>query len=165
MMRARIVVTLTALTTLVLATACGDSSDVPSANDGGALDASMDATSTNDGGGTGDAQPSDAAEAADSHCVYIEAGLTYGCAVGGMGPGDRDDGGGVPPPAGDASPDASDLLFGSYCLDNAQCRDGVCFVFHAKGQVCTRLCANDAICPPTSPGCNTQGVCRVVAGQ
>lgn len=161
-MRARVVVALAAFTALALAAACGGNGDAPSSDDGGTLDASMDATSPDDGA-IGDAQPSDAADAADSHCIYVDGGLTYGCASGGMGPGDRDDGGGVVLPPSDASPEASDLLFGAQCLDNAQCRDGVCFVFKAKGLLCTRICAGDAVCPPTSPGCNAQGVCRVVA--
>ncbi len=162
MMRARVVVTLAAFTALALAAACGTSTDAPASSDAGAVDASLDGTSADDGGAPGDAQPNDAADAADSHCIYVDGGLTYGCASGGMGPGDRDDGGGIVLPPSDASPEASDLLFGSQCLDNAQCRDGVCFVFKAKGDLCTRICGSDAVCPPTSPGCNAQGVCRVV---
>lgn len=160
-MRARVVVALAAFTALVFAAACGSNTDAPSSDDAGALDASLDTTNPDDGG-AGDAQPNDAADAADSHCLYVDGGLTYGCAAGGMGPGDRDDGGGIILPPSDASPEASDLLFGSQCLDNAQCRDGVCFVFKAKGLLCTRVCAGDSNCPPTSPGCNAQGVCRVV---
>jgi hypothetical protein len=95
-------------------------------------------------------------------CLAVtDLGVTYGCLGGGMGPGDRDDGGGLPnigPP--DASPDAMNLPLGAECLNNAQCASNICFYYRVKGQFCTQLCNVDSDCPPPSPGCGGQGVCR-----
>lgn len=78
-----------------------------------------------------------------------------------MGPGDRDDGGGLPP-AGppDASADARNLPLGAACLNNGQCASSLCFLYRVKGQFCTQPCGCDADCPPPSPGCGGMHVCR-----
>jgi hypothetical protein len=98
-----------------------------------------------------------------ARCFYVDdAGVTRGCAGGGMGPGDRDDGGGAPtPPPPDANPDARDIPFGQECLDNQQCASMICFFYRVKGQFCTQLCNVNADCPDASPGCGGMGVCRV----
>jgi hypothetical protein len=112
--------------------------------------------------------PDDAATdaRADAFCLLVDdAGVTHGCAAGGQGPGDHDDGGGLAPPPPDASPDATGLPFGSSCWDNAQCASGICFDYRVKGTFCTLTCSTNADCPPVSPtlqlGCNGQGVCRM----
>ncbi len=96
-------------------------------------------------------------------CLLVsDSGVTYGCSQGGVGPGDRDDGGGAPlPPPPDQSPDAMNLPFGAECLFNAQCASDICFFYRVKGQFCTQLCTVDSDCPPASLGCSGQGVCRV----
>jgi hypothetical protein len=95
-------------------------------------------------------------------CLAVtDAGVTYGCLGGSMGPGDRDDGGGmqnVGPP--DASPDAMNLPLGAECLNNGQCASGICYYYRVKGQFCTQLCSVDSDCPPPSPGCGGMFVCR-----
>jgi hypothetical protein len=100
---------------------------------------------------------------AGAHCLIVDdAGVSHGCNQGGMGPGDRDDGGGLPnaaPP--DAAVDAMNQPFGAECLFNAQCASNICFLYRVKGQFCTRFCACDSDCPPPSLGCGGQGVCRV----
>jgi hypothetical protein len=99
----------------------------------------------------------------NTHCFVVDdAGVTHGCTAGGLGPGDRDDGGGLPAaPPPDASPDATNLPFGAECLDNAQCASGICFYYRVKGQFCTIECNVNTDCPPASLGCGGQGVCRV----
>lgn len=96
-------------------------------------------------------------------CLYVDdAGVTQGCLHGGMGPGDRDDGGGAPaPPPPNVPPGAMSLPFGAECLDNAECASSICYFYRVKGQFCTQLCTTSADCPPASPGCSGQGVCRV----
>ncbi len=97
-----------------------------------------------------------------SHCLIVDdAGVSHGCNTGGMGPGDRDDGGGMVAPPPDAAADAMNQPFGAECLSNAQCSSGICFDYRVKGQFCTQLCACAADCPPASLGCSGQGVCRV----
>lgn len=95
-------------------------------------------------------------------CLAVtDSGVTYGCLGGSMGPGDRDDGGGLPnagPP--DAGPDATNLPLGAACLNNAQCASTICYYYRVKGQFCTQLCNVDSDCPPPSPGCGGMGVCR-----
>ena len=110
-----------------------------------------------------DAGAADASLDAKPHCLFVDdAGVTHGCSTGGVGPGDRDDGGGAPPaPPPDASPDAMNLPFGAECLNNGQCASTICYLYRVKGQFCTQLCDVDADCPPASPGCSGQGVCRV----
>ena len=100
---------------------------------------------------------------APHRCLYVDdAGVTHGCAGGGMGPGDRDDGGGAPaPPPPDANPDSRNLPFGAECLDNQQCQSMICFFYRVKGQFCTQLCSVDSDCPSASLGCGGMGVCRV----
>jgi hypothetical protein len=96
-------------------------------------------------------------------CLIVDdAGLSHGCTTGGMGPGDRDDGGGLGP-AGppDASADARNLPFGAECLGNVQCQSNICFLYRVKGQFCTHTCRCDADCAPPSLGCGGMGVCRV----
>lgn len=118
---------------------------------------------TNDASGSA----SDAAVGADASCLPFvdDAGVTHGCAAGGHGMGDHDDGGGMAPPPSDASPDAANLPFGASCLDNAQCASGVCFDYKVKGTFCTQTCSSDSDCPATTPttqlGCNGMGFCRV----
>jgi hypothetical protein len=99
-----------------------------------------------------------------SHCLIIDdAGVSHGCNTGGMGPGDRDDGGGMVAPPPDAAADAMNQPFGAECLSNDQCTSGICFLYRVKGQFCTQFCACNADCPapPASLGCSGQGVCRV----
>ena len=100
---------------------------------------------------------------AGAHCLIVDdAGVSHGCSTGGMGPGDRDDGGGLPPavpPDGGAG--ATDLPFAAECLDNGQCASNICFLYRVKGQFCTQFCACDGDCPPPSLGCGGQGVCRM----
>ena len=95
-------------------------------------------------------------------CLFVDdAGVSHGCAPGGRGPGDRDDGGGLPPAgAPDQGADLRNLSFGEPCLFNAQCSSGVCFYFRVKGQICTQPCSCPSDCPATSLGCSGMGVCR-----
>ncbi len=103
------------------------------------------------------------ADLAIVRCLYVDdAGVTHGCLGGGMGPGDRDDGGGAPlVGAPDASADLMNLPFGAECLNNGQCASNICYYYRVKGQFCTQLCATNADCPPSSLGCGGQYVCRV----
>lgn len=97
-----------------------------------------------------------------SHCLIVDdAGVSHGCTQGGMGPGDRDDGGGMVAPPPDAAADAMNQPFGAECLRNDQCTSHICFDYRVKGQFCTQFCACNADCPPASLGCSGQGVCRV----
>ncbi len=99
-----------------------------------------------------------------SHCLIVDdAGVSHGCIQGGMGPGDRDDGGGMVAPPPDAAADAMNQPFGAECLRNDQCTSKICFDYRVKGQFCTQFCACNADCPPApaSLGCSGQGVCRV----
>src|SRR5581483_3543366 len=95
-----------------------------SPQDGMSTDAGM--TTADAAMSSEDAAPaSDGGAAADACIAPVDdAGVTHGCRAGSMGPGDRDDGGGVAPPVSDASPDATDLPFGSPCLSGAQCTSG-----------------------------------------
>lgn len=120
------------------------------------------------GCGGGAAQPDaavpDAGCAVDaSLCLIVDdAGVSHGCNAGGMGPGDRDDGGGMSfPGPPDQGADLRDLPFGAECLFNAQCASNICFLYRVKGQFCTLPCACSSDCPPPSLGCGGQGVCRV----
>jgi hypothetical protein len=103
--------------------------------------------------------PQDAAPA----CLLVDdAGLSHGCGTGGMGPGDRDDGGGMTaPPPPDLGVDVRNQPFGAPCLFNAQCTSNICFLYRVKGQFCTQTCSCNADCPPPSLGCGGMGVCRV----
>src|SRR5579862_3988493 len=84
-----------------------------------------------------------------SHCLIVDdAGVSHGCLNGGMGPGDRDDGGGMVAPPPDAAADAMNQPFGAECLRNDQCTSGICFDYRVKGQFCTQFCACNADCPP-----------------
>jgi hypothetical protein len=98
-----------------------------------------------------------------ARCYYVDdGGVTHGCTGGGMGPGDRDDGGDAGhPELPDLDPNATNLPYGSWCLDNAQCSSNLCFWFQVKGQFCTQFCDGSADCPPASLGCGGMGVCRV----
>ena len=122
-------------------------------------------------GGSGEESPDLAVEDAATACAedaaptcltVDDAGLSHGCGTGGMGPGDRDDGGGmVAPPVPDLGVDLRNLPFGSECLFNAQCASNICFLYRVKGQFCTQPCHCNADCPPPSLGCGGMGVCRV----
>jgi hypothetical protein len=102
--------------------------------------------------------PADAAP----HCRVIDdAGVSHGCVAGGMGPGDRDDGGGMTAPPVDASADAMNLPFGAQCLNNTQCLSNICFDYRVKGQFCTQFCSCNFDCPAGTLGCGGQGVCRI----
>jgi hypothetical protein len=91
-----------------------------------------------------------------------DLGVSHGCNQGGMGPGDRDDGGGLPTVgAPDGGAGATKLPYASTCLNNAQCTSNICFLYRVKGQFCTQFCACDSDCPPPSLGCGGQGVCRM----
>ena len=125
--------------------------------EGGApADASTDSRAT--------VPPPDAATTADAGACKLwvdDAGVTEGCGMGAMGPGDRDDGGGAAaPPPPDAALDASDLPFGASCWDNAQCASDICFYYQVRGTFCTQRCWTNANCPPPANGCNGMGVCR-----
>lgn len=100
---------------------------------------------------------------AGAHCLTVDdAGVSHGCSQGGMGPGDRDDGGGLPlVGAPDGGAGATNLPYASTCLSNAQCTSNICFLYRVKGQFCTQFCACDSDCPPPSLGCGGQGVCRM----
>ena len=102
------------------------------------------------------------AEDAAPTCLTVDdAGVSHGCGTGGMGPGDRDDGGGmVAPPLPDLGVDVRDQPLGAPCLFNAQCTSNICFLYRVKGQFCTQTCACNADCPPPSLGCGGMGVCR-----
>src|SRR5262249_39307612 len=94
--------------------------------------------------------------------IVDDGGLSHGCMQGGMGPGDRDDGGGMSfPGAPDLGADLMNLPYGSPCLSNPQCTTNICFFYPVKGQFCTQFCACDSDCPPPSLGCGGQGVCRM----
>ena len=97
-----------------------------------------------------------------AHCTLVDdAGVSHGCGPGGMGPGDRDDGGGLPPSMPpDQGADLRNLAFGQPCLFNQQCSSNLCFYFRVKGQVCTQFCSCNAECPAASLGCGGMGVCR-----
>jgi hypothetical protein len=138
-----------ALGVVVLALAAGGCGSDEQSGDAAVMDAAVDASAacTVDAG----------------HCLVVDdAGVSHGCAAGSMGPGDRDDGGGLGP-AGrpDASADAMNLPFGAECLDNAQCQSQICFDYRVKGWFCTRFCSCDSDCPAPSLGCGGQGVCRM----
>ncbi len=62
--------------------------------------------------------------------------------------------------ASDASPDSALLPFMSVCDADAQCDTGLCYLFAAKGQRCTRHCTQPTECPPPSTGCNNMGLCK-----
>jgi hypothetical protein len=102
-------------------------------------------------------------EDAATRCLIVDdAGLSHGCVQGGMGPGDRDDGGGMGfPGPPDLGADLMNLPYASPCLSNQQCTTGICFLYRVKGQFCTQFCACDGDCPPPSLGCGGQGVCRM----
>jgi hypothetical protein len=36
----------------------------------------------------------------------------------------------------------------------------VCGSFPSRGNKCTKACASSADCPPPSPGCNPQAICK-----
>lgn len=112
--------------------------------------------------GNGDMSVSCDEDAATRCLIVDDAGLSHGCMQGGIGPGDRDDGGGMAlagPP--DLGADLTNLPYGSVCLSNQQCTTGICFLYRVKGQFCTQFCACDSDCPPPSLGCGGQGVCRM----
>ena len=115
------------------------------------------AEATMNGGSDSSATPGE-----DACVLWVDdAGVTQGCGSGGMGPGDRDDGGDAsPPPPPDAALDATGLGFGASCWDNTQCASDLCFDYKARGQFCSRICSQNADCPLPSPGCNGMGVCR-----
>ena len=71
-------------------------------------------------------------------------------------------------PAVDAAPEASaeagaKKAFLAPCTDAEECASGLCQQFPAKGSLCSNRCTVQTAgvdCPPPSPGCNPQGVCK-----
>jgi hypothetical protein len=55
---------------------------------------------------------------------------------------------------------AEPLPFLSACEGDEQCASGLCHLFAAKGQFCTKPCGGDNDCEPPSPGCNMMGICK-----
>jgi hypothetical protein len=51
-------------------------------------------------------------------------------------------------------------VFGATCTVDADCASGLCANFMQKGQLCSVKCTTAAECPPESPGCGGQGVCK-----
>jgi hypothetical protein len=51
-------------------------------------------------------------------------------------------------------------VFGATCTVDADCASGLCASFMQKGQLCSVKCTTAAECPPESPGCGGQGVCK-----
>lgn len=46
------------------------------------------------------------------------------------------------------------------CTTDSDCATHVCGAFPTRGNKCTKPCANNADCPPPSPGCNPQAICK-----
>lgn len=55
---------------------------------------------------------------------------------------------------------AMGAIFGATCTVDADCASGLCATFMQKGMHCSVKCATSADCPPQSPGCGGQGVCK-----
>jgi hypothetical protein len=55
---------------------------------------------------------------------------------------------------------APPLAFMCPCNVDGDCATGLCGAFPAKGPHCTQRCTNPSDCPPPSPGCNNQGMCK-----
>lgn len=69
--------------------------------------------------------------------------------------------------SGDAGPDVVDAGrkgFLGACVKNDDCEVGLfCKDFPSRGTFCTRACTTATVatdCPPPSPGCNKDGICR-----
>ena len=66
-------------------------------------------------------------------------------------------------PEADASAEAeaaAKIGFLQPCEKNEQCETGLCFPFNARGPRCTIPCKPTDTCPPPSPGCSNNGVCK-----
>ena len=72
-------------------------------------------------------------------------------------------------PAVDAAPEASVVDGGTKteflapCATGEECASGLCQLFPSKGSFCSNRCTAQTAsvdCPPPSPGCNAQGVCK-----
>jgi hypothetical protein len=92
------------------------------------------------------------------------------CAEDGKSYGACDCSGAVPPGAGilveAGAPDSGDAeartgAFLSPCSDNAECTTGLCFGFNAYGPHCSQSCQKDLDCPPPSPGCSNNKICKL----
>jgi len=51
-------------------------------------------------------------------------------------------------------------VFGATCAVDGDCASGLCANFMQKGMHCSLKCTTAAQCPPESPGCGGQGVCK-----
>jgi hypothetical protein len=68
-------------------------------------------------------------------------------------------------PASDASPFGTGAAPGSRqymesCTSDTECVTHVCGSFPSRGNKCTKACTSSADCPPPSPGCNPQAICK-----
>jgi hypothetical protein len=61
----------------------------------------------------------------------------------------------------DGAAESGLLGFLSPCSKNEVCSTGLCFPFIAKGPHCTKTCQTDSDCPPPSPGCSNNKVCKL----
>lgn len=65
-------------------------------------------------------------------------------------------------PAPEASaPEGGLLGFLEPCSDDVECATKKCFPFNAYGPHCSQPCRKDADCPPPSPGCSNNLVCKL----
>jgi hypothetical protein len=46
------------------------------------------------------------------------------------------------------------------CVADVDCASHVCGIFPTRGNKCSKACMADTECPPPSPGCNPQKICR-----
>ena len=66
-------------------------------------------------------------------------------------------------PPTEAAPAPSNLGFLEACTANEQCASGLCQNYPARGMLCSKTCTEAtqaADCPPPSPGCTKNGVCK-----
>ena len=47
------------------------------------------------------------------------------------------------------------------CTNDAECTTRLCFGFNAYGPHCSQSCQKDLDCPPPSPGCSNNKVCKL----
>jgi hypothetical protein len=74
--------------------------------------------------------------------------------------GDAGAGGSASADGGTDAGDGGLLPFMSPCTTDAQCETMLCWSFPSKGPHCSKMCTTDTDCPPPSPGCNPQMICR-----